>query len=251
MRIVRQRLRKWLWRGGVLSLCFALFLVGSTLWSLFTFSKTKNLYPKLSYPPPSFSPEVTWSKTRPSHWVTLKSLPRAAWLSVIAAEDGGFFKHDGVEWAQSFAKIRSDLSKYEVPHGISTLNQQIVKNLYFDARPPITRKLQEMIVALRMDSELDKKRILEIYMNIAEWGPDIVGIGEAARYYFKKPATQLSDYECAVLANLLPNPRVRGAWVRSGRMPRKFTRLVQRTLRRLSFTSRHVKTQLLARQSNQ
>ncbi|MEO5668364.1 MAG: biosynthetic peptidoglycan transglycosylase [Bdellovibrionota bacterium] len=236
---MRRRFRKWAFRFGFVSACVVVFLTTSTLWSLWSFSRTKDLYPTLSYPAPSFRPEVTWSKARPVKWVPLSTLPRAAWIAVIAAEDGGFFRHDGVEWEQSLTKIWTDLKKLQFPHGISTLDQQIVKNLYFGARPASTRKFQEVFVARRMDSQLDKKRILEIYMNIAEWGPNVVGIGEAAQYYFKKPASRLSDYECALLANLLPNPRVRGAWVRSGRLPSDFTRLVRRTLRRLPYTARY------------
>jgi len=170
-------------------------------------------------------------------------MPRAAWLSIIAAEDGGFFKHNGVEWEQSFAKIRSDIHKGKFPGGVSTLNQQISKNLYFGARPAITRKLQEIAVAERMDAMLGKEQILEIYLNIAEWGPGVVGIKAAARYYFKKSVSQLSEYECAVLANLLPNPRVRGAWVKQGRMPPRFARRVGRTVRRLASTDRLVRSQ--------
>ena len=246
----RGRISKWILRWGLLGLVCAGFLGASTLWALVRFTQTKDLYPKLSYPAPDYRPEVSWEEERPKDWVRLSSMPRAAWLSVIAAEDGRFFKHTGVEWEQSLGKIRSDIQKREFPHGISTLNQQIVKNLYFGARPPLFRKLQEIVVARHMDSELEKKRILEIYLNIAEWGPEVVGIGAAARYYFRKPVSRLSDYECALLANLLPNPRVRGAWVKSGRIPRRLSRRVQRTLRRLPSTDRLIKAQLWAQRGH-
>jgi membrane peptidoglycan carboxypeptidase len=237
---MRRRLfvRKWILRSGALCFLFAFYLGASTLWSLFRFWQTQDMYPQVSYPAPDFSPEVTWLEERPEAWVPLSSMPRAAWIAVIAAEDGGFFKHEGVEWEQSIAKIRADIEKREFPHGISTLNQQIAKNLYFGARPPVLRKFQEYFVARRMHKDLDKKQILEIYMNIAEWGPGVVGIGQASRYYFKKPVSRLSSYECALLANLLPNPRVRGAWVKSGRIPRQLKKLVSRTLRRLPGTER-------------
>ncbi len=243
----RGRISKWVLGWGLLGLVCAGFLGASTLWALVRFTQTKDLYPKLRYPAPDYRPEVSWEEGRPKDWVRLSSMPRAAWLAVIAAEDGRFFKHTGVEWEQSLGKIRSDIQKRAFPHGISTLNQQIVKNLYFGARPPLFRKLQEIVVARHMDSELEKKRILEIYLNIAEWGSGVVGIGAAARYYFRKPVSRLSDYECALLANLLPSPRVRGAWVKSGRIPRQLSRRVQRTLRRLASTDRSIKAQLWAR----
>ena len=240
----RRRARKWVFRVGfVLGLCVT-YIGVSTLWGLFSFSRTRDLYPQVTYPAPDFRPDVSWSQSRPANWIPLKSMPRSAWIAVIATEDGGFFKHNGVEWEQSLAKIRADLKNREFPHGISTLNQQIVKNLYFGGRHPVSRKFQEYFVARRMDSVLSKQRILEIYLNIAEWGPGVVGIGEAARHYFKKPVSKLSNYECAVLANLLPNPRVRGTWVRSGRLPRPFQRLVSRTMRRLSGTERAARAQI-------
>lgn len=241
-------LRKWIFRLSFLGVLFVAYFGASTLWALFNFTRTQDQYPKVSYPAPDFRPEVTWLDERPDTWVKLSSMPRAAWIAVIAAEDGGFFKHNGVEWDQSIAKIRSDIKNRKFPHGISTLNQQIAKNLYFGARTPFTRKFQEFVVAKRMNSKLEKKQILEIYMNIVEWGPGVVGIGEASRYYFRKPASKLTRSECATLANLLPNPRVRGEWVRSGRIPKHFTKKVNRTLRRLPYTERAaVKSQLWAR----
>jgi len=241
------RASKWLRRAQFLACVSVGFLVLSTFSALVQFQWNKRSYPQVSYPGPDFRPKVTWSKERPSSWVRLSSLPRAAGLAVIAAEDGGFFRHAGVEWGQSLTKIRSDFAKFRVPHGISTLNQQIVKNLYFGARPPLLRKAQELVVAQYMDSQLSKKQILETYLNIAEWGPGVVGIGQASLYYFKKPASKLTSYECALLANLLPNPRIRGAWVRKGRIPRELARRVSRTLRRLSSVDRGARAALLSK----
>jgi membrane peptidoglycan carboxypeptidase len=236
--MLRWRLRKWVLHSAFAGVLLMLLLGASTLWSLFSFWLTQDLYPNVTYAAPDYRPEVSWTKTPPPGWVPFAALPRAAWVSVLAAEDGGFFAHDGVEWQQSFDKIRSDIEKGEFPHGISTLNQQIAKNLYFGARAPILRKFQEIAVARRMDSVLGKKRVLEIYLNIAEWGPGVVGIGAAARYYFKRPASRLKASEFALLANLLPNPRVRGTWVRNGRTPPQLSRIVSRTLRRMPSTER-------------
>jgi monofunctional biosynthetic peptidoglycan transglycosylase len=237
---------KWGLRFGVLGFLGSAYLLASTACALVEFYWHKNDYPRLSYAAPDFRPEVKWVTERPGEWTSLSSLPRAAWLSLIAAEDGGFLRHNGVEWRQSYAKIRADLAKGQRPHGISTLNQQLAKNLYFGARPAAFRKLQEVVVAHHMDSSLGKKRVLELYLNTAEWGPNVVGIGAAARYYFNKPASRLSDYECAVLANLLPNPRVRGAWVKEGRVPGKLSRRINRTLRRLPWMEQITRAQLLA-----
>jgi penicillin-binding protein 1A len=241
--MTRRRLRKWVLRAAFVGTLATLYLGTSTLWSLFSFWRTQDLYPSVSYAAPSFRPEVTWSEKKPEGWVSLASMPRAAWVSVLAAEDGGFFGHDGVEWEQSFAKIRADLKKFEFPHGISTLNQQVAKNLYFGARPAYARKFQEVIIARRMDAVLGKKRVLELYLNIAEWGPGVVGIGAAARHYFKRPVSRLKSHEFALLANLLPNPRVRGAWVRNGRTPAQLARKVSGTLRRMPSAERRARAQ--------
>ncbi len=208
-------------------------VAASTLWGLVDFWRTKTLYPSVSYPEPAFKPVVNWTETAPKGWIRLSELSRSTWLAVLTAEDGGFFRHNGIEIAQSLNKVRVDLQRGRFPKGVSTLHQQIAKNLYFGARAPITRKFQEAVVARRMDAELSKRQILEIYLNIAEWGPGVVGIGQASRYYFGKSAAKLTVSEAAVLANLLPNPRRWGPAVRQGRLPRGLSRRIQRTLHRM------------------
>jgi monofunctional biosynthetic peptidoglycan transglycosylase len=135
------------------------------------------------------------------------ALPRA----VIASEDARFCRHRGIDWAEVRAAIEEadDLSE---ARGGSTITQQAVKNLFLWPGRSYVRKALEVPLALWVDLVLPKRRILEIYLNVAEWGPNgEFGVEAAARRAFNKSARQLSAGEAALLTAVLPNPRRRSA----------------------------------------
>jgi monofunctional biosynthetic peptidoglycan transglycosylase len=128
--------------------------------------------------------------------------------AVILAEDGNFYKHEGIDVKAIKQAIKYDLEKKSMAKGASTITQQVAKNIYLSREKTITRKLKEVYLAWRMEQELTKGRILELYLNVVELGPMVYGIGHGSRYYFGKPPSELTPRECAFLAAMLPGPRV-------------------------------------------
>jgi monofunctional glycosyltransferase len=155
-------------------------------------------------------------------WAPYESISANLKRAVIASEDSDFAYHDGVEWdaiekawqrnakAQEQAVKRSRNGKIKTPKitGASTITQQLVKNLFFSGERTNLRKGQELVLALVIETVLSKQRILEIYLNSAEWGEGVFGAEAAAQRYFRKSAAQLSSYEAARLAVMLPGPKL-------------------------------------------
>ena len=142
------------------------------------------------------------------YWTPSSSIPAEMKWAVILAEDANFYKHEGVDVKAIKQAIKHDLEKKSLKRGASTITQQTAKNIYLSREKTITRKLKEIYLALRMEQELTKGRIIELYLNVAEFGPMVYGVGHASRYYFGKPAAEMTPRECAFLAAMLPGPRV-------------------------------------------
>jgi monofunctional biosynthetic peptidoglycan transglycosylase len=142
------------------------------------------------------------------YWTSGGNIPSEMKWSVIVAEDSNFYRHEGVDVKAIKNAIKYDLEKKSFARGASTLTQQLAKNLYLSREKTITRKLKEVYLALRMEQELTKGRIMELYLNVVELGPSVYGIGHASRYYFGKSAADLTPREAAFLAAMLPGPRV-------------------------------------------
>ena len=127
--------------------------------------------------------------------------------AVLMAEDSGFYRHHGVDWEALRSAAREDLKRRKWSRGGSTITQQLVKNLYLSPAKNPFRKLHEMLLAAAMERSLPKSRILELYLNVVEWGPGIYGAEAASRAYFYHPASELNPYQAATLAGMLINPR--------------------------------------------
>ncbi|WP_428698819.1 monofunctional biosynthetic peptidoglycan transglycosylase [Stappia sp.] len=128
--------------------------------------------------------------------------------SVIASEDARFCEHNGIDWEALDKQIEA-LNEGENPRGASTLTMQVAKNLFLWNDRDYIRKAMELPLALMLDAMLTKRRLLEIYLNIAEWGEGVFGAEAAAQSWFGKPAADLSRTEAARLATALPNPLAR------------------------------------------
>jgi monofunctional biosynthetic peptidoglycan transglycosylase len=158
---------------------------------------------------------MVWRQLSGAHmqrtFVPLARISPALALAVIVAEDGRFCSHHGVD----FAEIRdalADADDLADVRGGSTITQQVAKNLFLWPGRSWLRKALELPLALWIDLVLSKRRILEIYLNIAEWGPNgEFGVEAGSRYAFGKPARDLSHYQAALLAAVLPNPMTRNA----------------------------------------
>jgi len=142
------------------------------------------------------------------NWAPSATIPAEMKWAVILAEDANFYKHDGVDVKAIKKAIKHDLEKKSLARGASTISQQAAKNIYLSREKTITRKFKELYLALRMEQELTKGRIIELYLNVVELGPMVYGVGHASWYYFGKPAAEMTPRECAFLAAMLPGPRV-------------------------------------------
>lgn len=142
------------------------------------------------------------------YWTRSAAIPPEMKWSVILAEDSRFYKHEGIDVKAIKNAIKYDLEKKSFARGASTITQQVAKNLFLSREKTLSRKAKEIVLARRMEEQLTKGRILELYLNVVELGPMVYGIGHGARYYFGKPASSLTPRECAFLAAMLPGPRV-------------------------------------------
>jgi monofunctional glycosyltransferase len=140
-------------------------------------------------------------------WVPLERVSRNLIQAVIASEDQKFFGHDGVDWQAIQESVEANVAKGRSVRGGSTITQQLAKNLFFDTRKSVTRKLREMIVTHWLEQDLSKGRILALYLNVIEWGDGIYGCEEAARAYYGRSASELTVSGAAGLVAMIPNPR--------------------------------------------
>jgi len=140
-------------------------------------------------------------------WVPIWSVSRHLIHAVIAAEDQKFFGHEGVDWEAIKKSVETDRARGGFVRGGSTITQQLAKNLYLSPSKNPVRKFRELIIARRLEAELKKARILELYLNVIEWGDGIYGAQAAARRYYAKPVSDLEAAEAAGLAAMIPNPR--------------------------------------------
>jgi monofunctional glycosyltransferase len=129
-------------------------------------------------------------------------LERAA----IAAEDGRFFQHHGIDWLELEKAISEGLRRGGRMRGASTITQQLVKNLFFPLHQTVIRKVLDMPLAVLTETMLSKERILELYLNVIEWGPGVYGAEEAARYHYGVSAAALNRNQAARLAACIPAP---------------------------------------------
>jgi len=189
-------LRKWLRRLVIVVICVA------AIPAFLTFV----------YAIPSVHPistlmlkDLLTGKSYDRQWVSLDAISPHLAYAVVMSEDGQFCRHDGIDWGELNAVIDDALAGEET-RGASTITMQAVKNLFLWQGRSFVRKALEAPLALYFDAILSKRRIMEIYLNIAEWGPGIYGAEAASQYHFKIPASKLTARQGALLAVTLPNP---------------------------------------------
>jgi monofunctional biosynthetic peptidoglycan transglycosylase len=139
-------------------------------------------------------------------WIDLGQVSPYLVCAIIKAEDHGFFRHSGFEWAQLRKALWGHVTGGSGIGG-STITQQLARNLYLSPARTLHRKLREALITRRLESSLDKRRILELYLNVVEWGDGVWGVTQAARAYFGRSPAELGLFEAAFLASLLPAPR--------------------------------------------
>ena len=140
-------------------------------------------------------------------WVAYDKISNHLKRAVIASEDAKFKNHEGFDWEGIEKAYEKNLKKGKIVGGGSTISQQLAKNLFLSASRTPWRKAEEAVITLMLEKMLSKRRILEIYLNVIEWGNGIFGAEAAARHYFKTSAGSLSTQQAAKLAAMIPNPR--------------------------------------------
>jgi monofunctional biosynthetic peptidoglycan transglycosylase len=139
-------------------------------------------------------------------WVPLEKISPYLQRAVLVAEDASFYAHGGFDWDGIRAAAKHNLEEGKLDRGGSTITQQLAKNLYLSGEKTLLRKANEVVITLALEQHLTKKRILELYLNFAEWGDGIYGAEAAAQHHFGKPAAALTKAEAALLAAILPAP---------------------------------------------
>ena len=215
--MARRKRRSWLRRAALLALAAAFATI---LWEALTWPRVAALARKI--------PETTafidrWkteqraagkSDTPDWRWVPYAAISPHLKRAVLVSEDINFFGHHGFEVAEIETALRDAIDEHGMPRGASTITQQVAKNLWLSPSRNPLRKLKEAILTWQLERSLDKKRILEIYLDVAEFGPGIYGAEAASRHYFGKSAAELDEREAAQLAAGLPYP---GLWHPGGR----------------------------------
>jgi monofunctional biosynthetic peptidoglycan transglycosylase len=141
-------------------------------------------------------------------WVSYSRISPNLTRAVLVAEDGRFWKHEGIDFDQLKESMELNIERLEFARGGSTITQQLAKNLYLSPSKNPVRKIREFMIARQLEAELSKQRIFELYLNVIEWGDGIYGAEAAARTYFRKPAADLSAPEAALLAAAIVNARL-------------------------------------------
>ncbi len=159
--------------------------------------------------------------------VPLSRISPALQRAVIVAEDARFYEHDGVDWEAVRGALEKDWERRRLGLGASTITQQLAKNLYLSPARTPWRKLKEWAITRRLEKTLGKKRILELYLNVVEFGLQTYGAEAGARRYFGKSAAELSPLEAATLASVIPSPRIYDPVRHPARVSRRARRILR------------------------
>jgi len=140
-------------------------------------------------------------------WVDYERISLHLKRAVVAAEDAKFIDHEGFDWEGIQRALERNQQRGKVVAGGSTISQQLAKNLFLSGSRSVLRKGQEALITVMLEAVMDKRRILEIYLNVAEWGEGVFGAEAAARHYYGTSAASLAPWQAARLAAMLPRPR--------------------------------------------
>ena len=139
-------------------------------------------------------------------WVSFDEIPQLFRDTIRVTEDAGFYQHQGVDLVELKAAIKKNWLKGKYVRGASTITQQLAKNLYLSTDKNILRKIKEYLIARRLENQLSKNRIFDLYLNVIEFGPGIFGVQAAAQYFFNKDVRRLNLEEMVRLTAVIPKP---------------------------------------------
>lgn len=205
---MKKHIFRWLWRS--LLLVFVVVLV-TQVWFF-----AQILYWRDNNPTTTRFMRLTQAELQAKNpqaklthtWMPYGQMSTHLKRAVVAAEDSHFLEHDGFDWDGIQYALEKNLARGKTRAGGSTITQQLAKNLFLTPNRSYLRKAQEAAIAMMIENLWSKRRILEVYLNIAQWGENIFGAEAAARHYYRIPAARLGPAESAHLAVMLPNPRL-------------------------------------------
>jgi hypothetical protein len=174
---------------------------------------------------------IALDTTRNENFVMFDSLPRSFEAILCCAEDASFRRHSGFSIYHIENSLIENLEEGHFARGGSTITMQLAKNLFLENTKVLSRKLEEVFLTWRLETYLSKNRIIELYANVVEWGPDVFGIREAAFYYFGVPPDSLSVREVAFLVSVLPGPRLYHRFYERGVVPGYWSAYLDRLIR--------------------
>ncbi len=206
-----ERLKKWLRAHPKTSIALGIFLTFDLLVWLILFAGLPSVEEIKAFKPHSTvkAGRINWSKRSADSiriYVPLAKISPLLQQAVVISEDDLFYQHHGFNLPMLKEAMRVNFEKKRYVRGASTITMQLARNAFLHKRKTIVRKLRELVLTGRIEEALTKKQILEMYLNIVEWGEGIYGAEAASRFYFDKPASQLTLAETSLLAAMLPNP---------------------------------------------
>ena len=172
-----------------------------------------------------------WVGPKNPDFVPLEMVSRHVVNSLLTTEDSRFFKHHGFIHREFRSALARNLIAGKFKYGASSISMQFVKNVMLNREKTLSRKLEELILTAYVERHLGKKRLMEIYLNVIEFGPGIYGIGHAARHYFGKPAALIEPQEAAFLSTLLPSPKKRYRHFCRGQVTKRWRNWMDRILK--------------------
>lgn len=223
----------WKWIGRLVLLCIVLFLA----WNLWILSHV--LWWRSHNPDTTtfMSEQLARLQAKDPEaelrhkWVPYNRISPHLKRALIASEDAKFLEHEGFDWEGIQLAWEKNLKKGRIVAGGSTISQQLAKNLFLSSARTPWRKLEEALITVMLENLMDKRRILEIYLNVIEWGNGVFGAEAAARHYYKSPASRLGPAQAAKMAAMVTNPR----YFDKHRNDRKLLRKARIIQRRLSY----------------
>ena len=211
---MQARLKNLFWnhrslKGKVLSISFLLFffyqlwiLLHIILWTVVNPGESAFMETRLEH-----LQEKDEKATLRHQWVNYNQISINIKQAVIAAEDAKFIDHEGFDWEGIEKAYEKNKRRKKIVAGGSTISQQLAKNLFLSNQRTPWRKAEETIITLMLETILSKQRILEIYLNVIEWGNNVYGIEAASLRYFSSHAKDLNSFQSAKLASMIPNPK--------------------------------------------
>jgi monofunctional biosynthetic peptidoglycan transglycosylase len=222
----RRRWLKWIVLGPLLAVLLAqlYFFAMVCWWTQFNPSSTSMMREQLSV-----LREKNPSAKLEQVWMPYERISNNLKRAVIASEDANFTEHDGIDWEALEKAWERNNKRHKVVGGGSTITQQLAKNLFLSGSRNYLRKGQELVIAYMLETVMSKQRILEIYLNVVEFGRGVFGAEAAARHYYRSSAANLNPSQAARLAVMLPNPRYYDAHRQTNYLARR-TGVIQRRM---------------------